>query len=153
MLRYFSFLLCAGLLLSTLACSTSQPTVNQGRTVNNGYTETSARNSTGSVSQIDNPDLTRTLADHLRSVAGVTVSGDGVNARVRIRGGVNSFSANVEPLFIVDGISFQDFGSVFSAVNVADIKSITVLKDESQTSLYGTRGMNGVIVIKTRTGR
>ena len=153
MSRYFSLLLITGLLLGTLACNSSRTTAYQGRTVNNGYTEINARNSTGAVNQIDNPDLTRTLADHLRSVAGVSVSGEGVNARVRIRGGVNSFNSNTEPLYVVDGMSFQDFGSLFSAVNVADIKSITVLKDESQTSIYGTRGMNGVIVIKTKVGR
>jgi TonB-dependent SusC/RagA subfamily outer membrane receptor len=150
MFRYS--LLIAGLLLLGLSCTSSRTTAYQGRTVDNGYTQISARNSTGSVNQIENPNLTRTLADHLRSVAGVTVSGDDQNARVRIRGGVNSFNANTEPLFVVDGMSFQGFSQVYSAVNVADIKSITVLKDDSQTAIYGTRGMNGVIIIKTKVG-
>lgn len=150
MFRYS--LLIVGLLLFGLSCTSSRATAYQGRTIDNGYTQVSARNSTGSVNQIDNPNLTRTLADHLRSVAGVNVSGEGQNARVRIRGGVNSFNSNTEPLFVVDGMSFQGFAQVYSAVNVADIKSITVLKDDSQTAIYGTRGMNGVIIIKTKVG-
>ena len=152
-MRRYPFFFIAGMLFFGLACTSSRSTDYQGATIDNGYQQVKARNTTGAVSQINDPMITRTLADHLRSVAGVTVSGEGAQARVRIRGGMNSFSSDTEPLFIVDGQSFNGFSQVYSAVNVPDIKTITVLKDESQTAIYGTRGMNGVIVIRTRVGR
>jgi TonB-dependent SusC/RagA subfamily outer membrane receptor len=145
--------LAAGLLILATACTSNRSTAYQGQTIDNGYAKVKERNTTGAVTQIDNPMITRTLADHLRSVAGVNVNGEGANAQVRIRGGMTSFSGPGEPLFIIDGQSFTGFAQVYSAVNVVDIKSITVLKDESQTAIYGTRGMNGVIVIKTKVGR
>jgi TonB-linked SusC/RagA family outer membrane protein len=56
---------------------------------------------------------------------------------------------NSAPLIVVDGIPDVDI----NRVNVNDIETISVLKDASSASLYGSRAANGVILITTRTGK
>ncbi|HCZ22641.1 MAG TPA: SusC/RagA family TonB-linked outer membrane protein, partial [Rikenellaceae bacterium] len=69
---------------------------------------------------------------------------------MRIRG-VNSISADTEPLFILDGSPVP--ASIFTALNANDIENITVMKDASATSIYGSRAANGVVFITTKAGR
>jgi TonB-dependent SusC/RagA subfamily outer membrane receptor len=69
---------------------------------------------------------------------------------VRIRGS-GSLIGNNEPLYVVDGVPFQpgsDGG--LAGVNPYDIASIKVLKDPADLTMYGVRGANGVILIKTK---
>ncbi len=73
----------------------------------------------------------------------------GATPNVRIRG-VGSFSASF-PLYVIDGIQTRD-ASIITSLNPGDIKTLTVLKDAAATSIYGTRGANGVIVIQTKSG-
>lgn len=68
---------------------------------------------------------------------------------VQLRG-VNSINGNTEPLFILDGTPVDEDN--FKSINQNEIASITVLKDAGATAIYGSRGANGVIVIKTKTG-
>ncbi len=87
-------------------------------------------------------------------VAGVTVintSGQpGTIPTVRIRG-YGSPLGNRDPLYVVDGIPFS--GSFdLNSINPADIESTTVLKDAAATAIYGSRGANGVILIRTKKG-
>jgi TonB-linked SusC/RagA family outer membrane protein len=56
---------------------------------------------------------------------------------------------NSSPLIVVDGIPDVDI----NRVNVNDIETVSVLKDASSASVYGSRAANGVILITTRTGR
>lgn len=73
---------------------------------------------------------------------------------VRIRGGSSSLYGNNAPLYIVDGVPFSpaaDGG--LSGINPYDIESIRVLKEASDLTMYGVRGANGVIVIKTKSAR
>jgi TonB-dependent SusC/RagA subfamily outer membrane receptor len=73
---------------------------------------------------------------------------------VRIRGGASSVRGNNAPLYIVDGVPFSpstDGG--LSGLNPHDISSIRVLKDAADITMYGIRGANGVIVIKTKQAR
>lgn len=79
----------------------------------------------------------------------VTQTPDGGIA-VRIRG-ATTVHGNTEPLYVVDGIQFQPGpeGSL-TGINPSDIESIQVLKDAASTAMYGVRGANGVIVIKTK---
>ena len=72
---------------------------------------------------------------------------------VRIRGG-SSLSGGNEPLYVVDGVAIQPGpnGSL-SGFSPEDIESIKVLKDPAETAMYGMRGSNGVIVIKTKRAR
>lgn len=69
---------------------------------------------------------------------------------VRIRGG-SSLMGNNEPLYILDGSPFVPGpnGSL-TGINPYDIASIKVLKDPADLSMYGSRGANGVIIIKTK---
>lgn len=84
-------------------------------------------------------------------VAGVTVAqtSDGGIA-VRIRGATSIYGSN-EPLYILDGTPITPGpGGSLTGINPYDIESIEVLKNPADTALYGMRGANGVIVIKTK---
>jgi TonB-dependent SusC/RagA subfamily outer membrane receptor len=72
---------------------------------------------------------------------------------VRIRGS-SSVMGDQEPLYVLDGITIDPGpGGALVGINPADIERIEVLKDISSTSLYGVRGANGVILIRTRRAR
>ena len=71
-------------------------------------------------------------------------------ANVYIRG-ATSISGSTTPLYIIDGIPVES--SVFSTLNPNDFESVDVLKDAAATSLYGSRGANGVLVITTKRGK
>jgi len=76
-------------------------------------------------------------------VPGVEVSGKSIRIR-----GVNSLNVSTEPLFVVDGVITRDIDGIAPET----VSSIEVLKGPD-ASVYGTRGSNGVIVIKRRTGK
>jgi TonB-linked SusC/RagA family outer membrane protein len=80
--------------------------------------------------------------------------GAGVSVRVR---GSNSIAANSEPLYVVDGLPVTQgsagTGNPLSAIDPSDIASMEILKDASQTAIYGARGANGVILITTKRGQ
>ena len=79
----------------------------------------------------------------------VSLTANGTLA-VRIRGS-SSISANMEPLYVIDGLSVQPGpGGALLGINAHDIASIEVLKDAASLSFYGVRAANGVIVIKTK---
>ncbi len=83
-------------------------------------------------------------------VSGVTVESDGVpgaSNKIVLRG-QGSISGNNQPLYVVDGVPVET--SVFQQLNPNDIKSVNVLKDASATSLYGSRGSNGVVIVTTK---
>jgi TonB-dependent starch-binding outer membrane protein SusC len=82
----------------------------------------------------------------------VTSTPDGGIA-VRIRG-ASSFYGNTSPLYVIDGIPIEPGpnGSL-SGINPSDIESIQVLKDPASLTLYGSRGANGVILIKTKRAK
>ncbi len=116
-----------------------------------GDSETEA--STGAVATLDVSELleqnpTATIAELIQGrVAGVHV----VGGRITIRG-VNSIQGNNEPLIVLDGIPLA-VDPFSSHINARDIQSINVLKDAASTAIYGSRGANGVIEIKTKKGR
>ena len=105
-------------------------------------------------------------------LAGVNVTqndgapGAGISVRIR---GSNSFLGGTEPLYVIDGVPFNNNNSgstpsslkedekqtvnALSFLNPNDIESIDVLKDASATAIYGSRGANGVVIITTRKGR
>ena len=71
---------------------------------------------------------------------------------VRVRG-ANSFGhSSEEPLYVVDGMPLMTNGLRTALLGIApqDIARIDVLKDAGATSLYGSRGSSGVIVITTK---
>ncbi len=68
---------------------------------------------------------------------------------IRLRG-YGSVNASNEPLFVIDGVPVDSrFALTF---NPNDIESVVILKDASATSIYGSRGANGVICITTKQG-
>ena len=88
-------------------------------------------------------------------IAGVVVSRapDGGIA-VRIRGGASSIYGNNEPLYVLNGMAVTPGpnGSL-TGISPYDIESITVVKDGAGLAMYGSRGANGVIIIKTKRAR
>jgi len=69
---------------------------------------------------------------------------------IHIRG-TTSLLSEQEPLFVVNGIPLDTpAGGNFFALNPRDIEYIQVLRDAASTALYGSRGGNGVIVIRTK---
>ncbi|TAH06670.1 MAG: SusC/RagA family TonB-linked outer membrane protein [Sphingobacteriia bacterium] len=87
-------------------------------------------------------------------VAGLNVkSGSGQPGRsadvvIRGKGSINGSNA---PLYVVDGVEVRP--NDFSTMNPADFDSYTILKDAASTSIYGSRGANGVIVVTTKRGK
>ena len=80
----------------------------------------------------------------------VRLAGGGFSLRIR---GAGSFMSSGEPLYVLDGIALPPApGGALVGVAPHDIDRIEVLKDPSTTSLYGVRGANGVILIKTKRG-
>jgi TonB-dependent SusC/RagA subfamily outer membrane receptor len=80
----------------------------------------------------------------------VTRSADGGIA-VQVLGGPTSFRSSNQPLFLLDGTPFHPGpGGVLTGVSPHDIESITLLKNPADTGIYGVRGANGVVVIKTK---
>lgn len=123
-----------------------------------GYSQTQKIRVTGAAQNIKTESLVATSRASIQesfqgNVSGVHVissSGQpGSIPTVRIRG-VGSFSSSA-PLYVLDGIPVSS--GTMTSLNSEDIKSVSVLKDASATSIYGTRGANGVIVITTKSGR
>ncbi|SFZ95201.1 iron complex outermembrane recepter protein, partial [Flaviramulus basaltis] len=94
-------------------------------------------------------------------VAGVSVTsgsgapGEGQNILIR---GNGSLSLTSNPLIVVDGIPLDNGGvggsrNPLNLINPNDIESMVILKDASATSIYGSRGANGVIMITTKKGK
>ncbi|MFN9710608.1 MAG: SusC/RagA family TonB-linked outer membrane protein [Bacteroidota bacterium] len=77
-------------------------------------------------------------------------SGQPGNSGSAIIRGRGSIQGSVEPIYIVDGI--QIAATDFALINPNDIENVTVLKDAVASSLYGSRGGNGVIVVSTKKG-
>lgn len=123
-----------------------------------GYQSTTRKEVTGSVSSVRegefNPGSYSNVAGLLQGkVAGLTITnsdgGDpngGFSMQLR---GLNTFSAGMEPLVIIDGV----LGGDLRDVNPADVESFDVLKDGSAAAIYGTRGTNGVVIITTKRAK
>jgi len=123
-----------------------------------GYGKVKKSDLTGSVSSVSAKDLAATPAmNALQALQGraaglniVTAGGaPGAGANVTIRGG-SSITQGTEPLYIVDGFQLDN---ALNVINPNDIESIDVLKGASAIAIYGARGSNGIIVIKTKTGK
>ncbi len=123
-----------------------------------GYGTTTKQAFTGSAVVVKSEDLQAKSVSNISQalageVAGVTVingSGQpGSAATIRIRG-FGTINGNSAPLYVVDGVPYLND---ISNINPADIESTTILKDATATSIYGSRGANGVIVITTKKGK
>lgn len=146
--------------------------------INAGYYNVKQKEATGSIARITASDIetqpvTNVLAAMQGRMAGVSVTQStgvpGGGFAIKIRGTNSLRSDGNTPLYIVDGMPYyaNSFGSAsnsglilpgsggnpLSSLNPADIESIEVLKDADATSIYGSRGANGVVLITTKKGK
>jgi TonB-dependent starch-binding outer membrane protein SusC len=97
-----------------------------------------------------NANVLNTVQGQLAGVNITATTGQpGAKSTVVIRG-VGTINGNTDPLYVIDG--FPSNSDNFRSINPNDIASLDVLKDASAISEYGSRGSNGVIVIKTKKG-
>ena len=95
-------------------------------------------------------NVSKAIAGEVAGVRVINSSGQpGTGATIRVRG-FGSVNGNRDPLYVVDGVPYE--GST-SSINPDDIESMVVLKDATSTSVYGSRGANGVVLITTKKGR
>ncbi len=98
-----------------------------------------------------NADVIQSLQGQVSGLNIATGSGQpGADNTIVLRG-LGSINGNIEPLYVIDGIPVST--DEFKKLDSNDIVEITVLKDASATSIYGNRGANGVIVIKTKNAK
>lgn len=138
-----------------------------------GYGTQERRQITGAQSSVDvseaNVGEVASPQDLLNGrVSGVSIisnSGEpGAGQRIRVRG-TKSLSASSDPLIVMDGVPISDVNMTpggaggasnssnpLAMINPDDIESIEVLKGTSATSIYGSQGSNGVILIETKSG-
>lgn len=125
-----------------------------------------AKMSTKDIEDVQASSIDEAMQGRLSGVDIVTNTGDpGGGMSIRIRG-VSSLNANDRPLIVVDNIPYEttitsdfDFANeneegYAQMLNIAvdDISEITVLKDAAATSVWGTKGANGVLMITTKRG-
>jgi iron complex outermembrane receptor protein len=121
-----------------------------------GFGTQKRQNVTGSVTMIDSSQFnTGEISQPGQliqgKVAGLSIAKPGSNPNegydIHLRG-INTLGANSQPLIVLNGVP----GASLADIDPNDIKSMSVLKDASASAIYGTRGSNGVIIIKTKSG-
>ncbi len=106
-------------------------------------------------STVSSEDIQRNPGQPIETVLqgrfpGVEVTRTQGGIAVRIRGAASVY-ASTQPLYVLDGVPIQPGpNGVLTGINPYDIESIQVLKTPAETAIYGMRGANGVIVIKTK---
>ncbi|OMP74853.1 hypothetical protein BW716_33200 [[Flexibacter] sp. ATCC 35208] len=145
-----------------------------GETVVVAYELTTRRIYTGNATPVNSDDISnQPVSNPLLALQGRVpglfisqtsgMSGTAINVQIR---GKNSLMNDTKPLYIIDDIPFNPIlrgglGSVIwgeesnalDFINPSDIESITILKDADATSIYGSRGANGVVLITTKKGK
>ena len=129
-------------------------TANNLKNITNGYLIQNKRNIIESISTVDVEEAIKTpitnAIDVLQGrVSGVNVVGSGLPGSapvITVRG--YGTTNNNNPLYVIDGVQTEDPNTLRN-INPKDIEKISVLKGTSAT-IYGSRGANGVIVVKTK---
>lgn len=102
------------------------------------------------ISKLQVSSVSKALEGAAAGVQIINTSGQpGENAKIRIRG-IGSFSASSAPLYVVDGMPYDE--DAVNAINPSDIQSMSILKDAASAALYGSRAANGVVMITTKKG-
>ena len=129
------------LLLLTALLATSCGVSNQAGQERVGANSDDRRTYSPSKVKLENAGTYKDIYEYLQGrVPGVQV----VGTSIRIRG-INTATGNTDALIIVDGMEVSDV----SDLSPNDIASVEVLKD-AESTLYGMRGANGVVVITTK---
>ncbi len=123
-----------------------------------GYGSQKKENLTGAVASVnvEKTLASRPIADVGRGLQGsvpglsvVVASGEiGSDPLMKIRGAIGSVNGSATPLILVDNVEIP----TIQMLNPDDIESISVLKDAASTSIYGSKGAFGVILITTKKG-
>ncbi|MEM6396284.1 MAG: SusC/RagA family TonB-linked outer membrane protein [Bacteroidota bacterium] len=141
-----------------------------------GYGSVRKEDATGAVVALGEDDFQKGIISSPEQLlqgraAGVQITqtsgepGGGINVRIR---GTASVRGGNGPLYVVDGIPLDNSNALggseasglgassgrnpLNFINPSDIESINVLKDASAAAIYGSRGANGVVIIKTKSG-
>jgi len=161
----------ATLVFSAMGMGTQEISVN-GRTVINvqmsedtqlldeivviGYGTAKSKDLTGAISNVKSDEIitapTSSPMGALQGkVAGLQIlnsANPGATPTVRVRG-VGSFDSSYQgPLYVVDGMFFDNI----DFLDNSNIESLTILKDASSAAIYGVRAANGVILVTTKNG-
>ena len=114
------------------------------------YVGTAATVDKDALKRKNTADVSKSIAGEVAGVRVINTSGQpGSEAKIRIRG-FGSVNSSRDPLYVVDGVPYE--GAV-SSINPDDIENLVILKDATSTSVYGSRGANGVVLITTKKGR
>lgn len=160
--RRLGWLVLGLVLASTIGCQRrpeTRPTPASDDMGGDGYSE-KPRTQTGggvpSVSHAAEPERNVTAVEELLigryPGVEVTRTGDG-GYSVNVRG-TSSFMSSEQPLWVIDGMQVEvAAGRGLSWLNPADVVRIRVLRNPSETAIYGVRGANGVIVVATKRKR
>ena len=141
---------------SNITVALKSGATNLNEIVVTGYSSQRKRDITGSVAVVNTSELKQQPSsspiEALQGKAtGVQIINDGSpgsTPQIRIRG--NTSINNNDPLYIIDGMPYQ---GKLSWLSSDDIESMSVLKDASAASIYGSRANNGVVIITTKIGR
>lgn len=146
--------------------------------INKGYYTESKRLSTGNVAQVTAAEISdqpvsnpfQAIQGRMSGVEIVQQSGiPGAGMKIQIRGQNSLRNTPTDngnlPLYVIDGMPvnsapLRSFGNLtqgigidpLNTINPANIESIEILKDADATSIYGSRGANGVVLITTKKG-
>lgn len=122
-----------------------------------GYQTISRERNAGSFKVVAGEDVAvraqaqGSILEGLEGIAtGLLVNFSSGSQKVTMRG-VNSINSNTEVLYVIDGVPISG-GTLEDMVNSNDIESISVLKDATAASIWGSRAANGVIVVTTKKG-
>ena len=137
-----------------------------------GYGSKSRKNVTTAISTVSQeqisklaattPTLDGLLQGTVKGVLATTANGEpGSSLKLNIRGITSPYPKsgkgnNNQPLYVIDGVpTFMENTGINPLINISpnDIESIDVLKDAAATAIYGSRGANGVVIVKTKNGK
>lgn len=137
-----------------------------------GYGSKSRRNVTTAISTVSQeqisklaattPTLDGLLQGTVKGVLATTANGEpGSSLKLNIRGITSPYPKsgkgnNNQPLYVIDGVpTFMEDTGINPLINISpnEIESIDVLKDAAATAIYGSRGANGVVIVKTKNGK
>ena len=134
-----------------------------------GYGVQKKKEVTGAIAKLGGDDIEnkpftsidKALQGGIAGLQSVAASGQpGAAQNIRLRG-IGSISAGANPLWVIDGVPvntgdlsrLSTTSNALSTINPNDIESISVLKDASAASIYGSRAANGVILVTTKKGK
>ena len=137
-----------------------------------GYGSKSRKDVTSAISTVNQeqisklaattPTIDGLLQGTVKGVLATTSNGEpGSTLKLNIRGITSPYPKsgkgnNNQPLFVIDGVpTFMEDTGINPLINISpnDIESIDVLKDAAATAIYGSRGANGVVIVKTKNGK